>query len=345
MMQALLAAVLFGASAPLSKLLLGKIEPVLLAALMYLGGGAGLLLLRVLRALYGRNTDTEARLGKSDAPWLAGSLLAGGVAAPIILLFSLRSTPASTASLLLNFEGVATALIAAAFFNEAVGRRVWTAVAFITGASALLSLDLGGVWGVSPGALGVLAACALWGLDNNFTRNVSAKDPVVIVIFKATGAGLFSLALALILSVPVPGPWPIVSAMILGFFSYGLSIVLFILSMRSLGAARTSALFGTGPFIGVIISFAVLKESPNILFLVSIPIMALGAALLLGEKHGHKHIHEAVVHEHRHHHEDGHHAHRHQEKVAAAHAHSHPHEHETAEHDHIHTPDIHHRHK
>ena len=189
--QGILAAILFGASAPFAKLLLGKVEPIPLAALMYLGGGVGLLLLRALKILYGRAADAEARISKKDMPWLIGALLAGGVAAPIILMLSLRNTPAATASLLLNFEGVATALIAAVIFNEAIGRRIWLAVFCITGASVLLSLDPGGKWGISPSAIGVLIACFLWGIDNNFTRNISAKDPVTIVIIKGMGAGLF----------------------------------------------------------------------------------------------------------------------------------------------------------
>jgi drug/metabolite transporter (DMT)-like permease len=226
-----------------------------------------------------------------------------------------------------------------------MGQRIWIAVSCITVASVLLSLDLKGQWGISLSAIGVLVACVLWAIDNNLTRHVSAKDPVVIVIFKGVGAGLFSLALAFILSTPVPSPWLVLSAMLLGFFSYGLSLVFFILSMRSLGAARTSAFFGTAPFIGVVISLALLKESPDLLFTASFPIMVLGAVLLLSEKHGHEHFHEAIVHEHRHDHEDGHHAHNHQEQIPAHTSHSHPHEHETTEHSHVHTPDIHHRHR
>jgi len=345
MIQSILAAVLFGASAPLAKVLLSKIEPIPLAALMYLGGGVGLLLLRMLKTLHWRDADAEARISKADMPWLIGALLAGGVGAPIILMFSLQNTPAATVSLLLNFEGVATALIAVVVFNEAIGRHVWVAMFCMTGAGVLLSLDLSGQWGVSLGAIGVLVACILWGIDNNFTRNVSAKDPVVIVIIKGIGAGLFSLALAFALSVPIPSPLVGLSAMLLGFFSYGLSIVLFILSLRSLGSARTSALFGSAPFIGVVISFLLLKESPNVLFMVSLPIMITGAILLLREKHGHEHIHDRMTHEHRHYHEDGHHAHNHQEQNPPdSFFHSHPHEHGQVEHEHAHTPDIHHRH-
>ncbi len=345
MIQGILAAILFGASAPFAKLLLRRIEPVLLAALLYLGGGVGLLLVRMLTVFSRRAADTEARINTADMPWLVGALLAGGVASPIILMYSLQSTPAATASLLTNFEAAATALIAAVIFHEAMGRRIWIAIACVTAASVLLSLELKGEWGISPGAIGVLVACVFWGLDNNLTRYISAKDPVVIVMFKGIGAGLFSVALAIILSARWPSPLFVLSAMLLGFFSYGLSIVLFILSMRSLGAARTSAFFGTAPFIGVVISFALLKESPDLLFMASIPVMVLGAALLLSEKHGHMHFHEAIVHEHRHGHDDGHHAHDHPGQIPAHSSHSHSHEHETLEHDHIHTPDIHHRHK
>ncbi len=342
--QGILAAILFGASAPLAKVLLGKIEPVLLAALMYLGAGFGLLLLRASRTFYRRATDAEAGINKADVPWLMGALLAGGVGAPIILMFSLRNTPAATATLLLNFEGVATALIAAAIFKEAIGRRIWLAIFCVTGASVLLSLDPGGKWGVSPGAIGVLIACFLWGIDNNFTRNISAKDPVTIVIIKGIGAGLFSIALAFSLSMPFPGLFFAISALLLGFFGYGLSIVLFIISMRSLGAARTSALFGTAPFIGVIISFLLFQESFHVWFMASFLIMVVGAVLLFSEKHEHVHGHQAFGHEHRHFHEDVHHAHHHGEQIPSDISHSHPHEHEEVEHGHTHTPDIHHRH-
>jgi drug/metabolite transporter (DMT)-like permease len=181
--------------------------------------------------------------------------------------------------LLLNFEGVATVLIAAAIFKEAIGRRVWLAMFCVSGASVLLSLDLTGEWGVSLGAIGVLVACALWGIDNNFTCNISAKDPVVIVIFKGIGAGLFSLALAFSFSTPMPSPLLILFAMLLGFFSYGLSIVLFILSMRSLGAARTSA-FSEPHHLSGCHFFLVFQESP-ILFSWYRFHHGLGAVLLL----------------------------------------------------------------
>jgi len=189
-LQAIMAAILFGASAPLAKLLLGNIQPVMLAALLYLGCGLGLFTLRLLRNLFVRSILREAGLTSPDIPWLMGAILAGGVAAPIILMFSLKNTPAATASLLLNFEGVATSLIAVLLFKEALGKRVWAAVAIITLASIVLTLDGKGAWGFSIGAAGVLLACIFWGIDNNFTRNISAKDPLLIVIIKGSRIGI-----------------------------------------------------------------------------------------------------------------------------------------------------------
>ena len=344
MIQAIMAAALFGASAPLAKLLLGDIAPVPLAAFLYLGSGFGLAVFMGLRRLSDRSHLEEARISLGDAPWLAGALLSGGVAAPIILMLSLKHTPAATASLLLNFEGVATTLIAALVFKEAVGSRVWWAIALITTGSVLLSWDASSEWGISLGAVGVLGACALWGIDNNCTRNISAKDPLAIVTIKGLGAGTFSLILALVLRSPMPGLKIAFGAMALGLFSYGLSVVLFVFSMRGLGAARTSALFGTAPFVGTALSFPLFREAPGALFLLSLPMMMAGAVWLLGEEHGHVHLHGETEHEHRHHHDDGHHSHDHVEEIPLNRFHSHWHQHEPLEHDHPHTPDIHHRH-
>jgi drug/metabolite transporter (DMT)-like permease len=225
--QALIAALLFGASAPLAKLLLGEIEPIPLAAFLYLGSGIGLLSIKLYQRIHQRGLDNEAQITKPDLPWLAGAIFAGGVAAPIILLFSLRTTPAATASLLLCFEGVATTLIAFFAFKESISRRAWWAIGLITLASIFLSINPNAEWGFSLGALGIIAACILWGIDNNFTRNISAKDPLVIVTIKGLGAGSFSLALALMLDNQIPALSIILGAMVLGCLSYGISIVLF----------------------------------------------------------------------------------------------------------------------
>lgn len=341
-LQALMAALLFGASAPFAKLLLGDIQPVMLAALLYLGCGWGLLAVKIIRDYGARPVSREAGLARADAPWLAGAVLAGGVAAPIILMFSLKSTPAATASMLLNFEGAATSLIALAVFREALGRRVWAAIGLITLASIILSWNSGGDWGLSPGAAGILLACILWGLDNNFTRNISAKDPATIVIVKGVAAGSVSLAIALLTGEIMPSAPAIIKALILGLFSYGLSILLFVIAMRSLGAARTSAFFSSAPFIGAVISMLIFREWPGSAFLISLPIMLAGTALILREEHAHLHLHPRYEHDHRHKHDDGHHSHPHDDGWAEEH--SHRHIHEEIEHRHTHTPDIHHRH-
>ena len=192
-LQALLAAALFGISAPLSKVLLDDVAPIPMAALLYLGSGIGTWLL-----IQFQTQDAEAKLEQSDLPWLLGALLAGGVAAPIVLMFSLNSTPAATAALLLNFESIATTLIAVLVFKESVGKRTWLSIVLIFASSMLLSHDPQSAWGFSVGALGILAACLLWGIDNTFTRNISAKNPLTIVMVKGLGAGTFSLVLALL---------------------------------------------------------------------------------------------------------------------------------------------------
>jgi drug/metabolite transporter (DMT)-like permease len=345
--QALAAAVLFGASAPLAKLLLEDIEPIPMAALLYLGGGLGaLVILSIRRMVAGTGSPVfEARLAAADLPWLAGAILAGGVAAPILLLSGLATTPAGTVSLLLNLETVATTLFAAVAFREATGRRVWLAVLVITSASVLLSLRPNGAWGLSGGALAVIGACALWGLDNNLTRKVSAKNPIAIVAIKGLTAGAFSLLLALGVRSSFPSLRVGLAAMALGWASYGLSIVFFVRALRNLGAARTGALFGTAPFIGAALSFAVFPEIPTPLFLVSGLLMVVGAALLLGERHQHPHDHPVLVHDHAHCHGDGHHDHVHAPgEIPAGGYHSHRHQHAPTKHAHPHTPDLHHHH-
>ncbi|MFA5872344.1 MAG: EamA family transporter [Anaerolineales bacterium] len=340
--QALLAAFLFGASAPLSKLLLGETSPVLLAALLYLGSGFGLLCVKLMEKTV-HDEQKEARLARSDWPWLVGAILAGGVIAPIMLMISLRHAPAATASLLLNFEGVATTLIAAIVFKEAIGRHAWWAIGLITLASILLSTDFTNQWGFSLSALGILAACVMWGVDNNLTRNISAKDPLVIVTVKGLGAGLVSLIIAVALGNTFPSPGVTLLALLLGSLSYGLSIFLFVHAMRGLGAGRTSALFGTAPLAGILLSFLIFREIPGIFFFIALLVIASGAYILLMEDHDHVHVHENIVHEHRHTHNDGHHVHEHAVESARQ-SHSHVHAHDILEHAHDHAPDIHHRH-
>ncbi len=344
-LKALGAAILFGINAPLSKALLGQVAPIPMAAFLYLGSGLGALLILALQSRRAA-AEGEARLARADIPWLAGALLAGGVAAPIVLMFGLRVTPAATASLLLNFESVATALIAAIVFGEAIGRRVWGAIGLITLGSILLSWESGGGVGVSLGALGVLAACVLWGADNNFTRNISAKNPLTIVAIKGLGAGLVSLVLTLAVGQTLPRVWAAVGAMALGSVSYGLSITLFVLALRDLGAARTSALFSSAPFLGSLLAFLIFGETLSVQFLLALPAMIGGTALLVTERHAHVHHHGHLAHEHRHRHDDAHHAHPHTTAAIPEDGwHAHPHVHAPQNHAHPHAPDLHHRHE
>lgn len=342
MVTAILAALLFGASAPFSKLLLGDIQPLPLASLLYLGCGAGVFLFNLVQLPFRTNSHKEAPLVKKDIPWLISIVLTGGVAAPILLMYSLQATPASAASLLLNFEAVSTALIAALIFREALGRRIWLAISLITAACIILTWSRAGEWGFSLGMLGIIGACLLWGMDNNLTRHVSSKDPLIITIIKGFGAGLVSLILTFVTGGSFPSLLDMVYALLLGALSYGVSIVLFILSMRSMGAARASAFFGTAPFIGALISILIFGEIPALQFYLSLPLLLAGAALILGERHTHLHVHASLQHDHMHTHNDRHHGHEHPDGFSGQH--THPHYHDGVEHEHPHLPDIHHRH-
>ncbi len=337
-LQALLAAIFFGASAPIAKLLLGDdIAPIFLAAFLYLGSGTGISLVKLTQRM--RSKEVEAGIKLPDIKWLAGAVISGGIIAPIVLMISLQNTSASTASLLLNFEGVGTTLIALLFFKEAISRRAWIAIIVITLASIFLSTNFQSGFGLSLGALGIILACVLWGLDNNFTRNISGKDPLAIVAWKGLVAGTFSFFLAFFLGNQLPSLTIILSTLVLGFVSYGLSTMLFIRSMRGLGAARTSALYGTAPLAGVLLSIVMFGEFPSFLFIIAAVLMIGGALLLINENHSHTHVHTALIHEHSHSHKDPSHGHDDKEEP-----HSHEHEHPAEEHEHDHMPDIHHRH-
>ncbi|MFC2077336.1 DMT family transporter [Candidatus Bipolaricaulota bacterium] len=340
----ILAAVLFGISAPLSKLLLDGVDPLPLAALLYLGAGASLgLLLAIGRAF--RLANTEARLERRDLPWLLGAILAGGVAGPILLLLGLQQTPAATASLLLNAEVVATGLVALAIFRESVGRQVWAAIAAVAVGGALLSVDPSTGWGISSGAILILAACLAWGFDNNFTARISLKDPKRIVAIKGLAAGGFSLLLTLGLGRPLPALRHALYALLLGAVSYGASIALFVQSLRRVGAARTGALFGMAPFVGVALSLLVFRALPQWTFFLALPLMVAAVVLLSREKHEHAHAHVNLAHTHRHRHDDAHHDHVHADRVVASVSHAHEHAHADHVHSHTHQPDPHHRHE
>ncbi|MBT8507546.1 multidrug DMT transporter [Methanomicrobiaceae archaeon CYW5] len=346
---AVLAAMLFGSCAPAAKYLLAGIGPVMLAGLLYLGSGAGLALyLGVCRLRRQDRNDMEAPLAKADLPWLAGVILFGGILAPVVLLISLEVTPAATAALLLNFEAVATTILAAAFFKEYVGRNVWTALALITASCAVLSYSPTALWGFSLGAVGILLACTFWSLDNNISRNIAAKDPIPIVAIKGLVAGAVIIASALLMGGGLPALPTVAGVMVVGFFSYGgITSVLFMMALRGIGTARTGSILAVSPFFGVAISFAIFEEPLASTFWIALPIMVVGAYLLITENHSHPHYHPPMEHEHRHCHDDGHHLHAHvgtEPPLSANGEHSHRHFHEEMTHEHPHQPDLHHRH-
>ncbi len=335
-LYAILAALCYGLSAPFSKLLLGSIPPALLAALLYLGAGFGMLPF----VLLGKK-QKEARIAKAELPYVV-LMVVLDILAPILLMLGLAVTAPATVSLLNNFEIVATAVIALAVFREAVGKRMGLAILFITLGSAALSVQDVKTLALSPGAALVIAACCLWGLENNCTRRLSIKNPLQIVAVKGIFSGLGSLIVFLLTGRPSVNAAYIPLALLLGLVSYGLSIYCYILAQRSLGAARTSAYYAIAPFIGVLLSFLMHGEAPAVSFYIALPLMLLGAYLAVLEKHSHRHLHEALTHEHRHSHADDHHTHTHIPPVSGEH--SHEHTHEQIIHQHPHTPDTHHIH-
>jgi drug/metabolite transporter (DMT)-like permease len=341
---ALLAATLFGASTPLAKILVGQIAPIMLAGLLYLGSGLGLLTWFSLSAVKQKGQRAErARLAVSDLPWLGGAILSGGIIGPILLMFGLTLIPASTASLLLNMEGVLTALMAWFVFKENFDRRILLGMALIVVAGVLLSCERRPELSVPWGALAIVAACLCWAIDNNLTRKVSASDAVQIAGVKGLIAGSVNLSLALTLGLPAPEINITLVAGVVGFCGYGLSLVMFVLALRHLGAARTGAYFSVAPFVGAISSIFLFQDMPGALFWSAAVLMAVGIWLHLTEEHGHFHAHKAMSHAHDHAH-DEHHQHAHDFPWEGKEPHAHEHQHESLTHLHTHFPDIHHRH-
>ncbi len=340
--MALASAALFGASTPLAKLLLGDgIDPWLMAGLLYLGSGVGLGLVHLARGLLGAPAR-EAALGWHDLPWLVLVVIAGGIAGPVLLMIGLAWTPASAASLLLNLEGLATMAIAWLVFRENVDRRLLLgAMAILAG--ALLLAWRGGPATVGPGALAIAGACLAWGIDNNLTRKLSAADPVQIAAVKGCVAGVVNLTLALARGASLPAPETMFGIGLVGFFGYGLSLVLFVLALRHLGTARTGAYFSTAPFLGATLALFLFPEPLTVSLVGAALLMAIGVYLHMTERHEHRHTHEAMAHAHRHVH-DAHHQHAHGPDDPPGEPHSHRHHHAPMEHGHPHYPDLHHRH-
>lgn len=338
---ALLSAALFGASTPLAKLLVGRIDPWLLAGMLYVAAGLGLLALTLARRALGMSAR-EAPLRRADFPWLAGVVLFGGVTGPVLLMIGLAETTASAASLLLNLEGLATMAIAWIVFRENVDLRIFTGAMAILAGAIVLSWsggEVGGGWG----ALAIAGACLAWGIDNNLTRKLSSADPIQITTIKGLAAGTINLVIAFSLGAALPSAGPIAGAAVVGFLGYGVSIVLFVLALRHLGTARTGAYFSTAPFLGAILAVAIFAEPVTIQLAAAGLLMAAGVWLHLAERHEHEHAHELLEHEHRHLH-DEHHRHEHAAGDPPGEPHTHRHRHGRLVHAHAHYPDLHHRH-
>lgn len=333
---ALGAALLFGAGTPLAKLLLNSVSPWLLAGLLYLGSGIGL-------ALYRRCKHSAAvRLPRAELAWFAGAIVAGGIVGPVLLMLGLSGMPASGASLLLNAEGVFTALLAWFAFKENFDRRIAFGMAAIVAGAIVLSWPgearFTGLW---P-ALAVLGACFAWGIDNNLTQKVSLSDASWIASVKGLVAGSVNLVLAFALGANWPPLPNLAGAMVIGFLAYGVSLVLFVVGLRHLGTARTGAYFSIAPFFGAILAIA-MGDVLTWPLVIAGALMLLGVWLHLSERHEHEHIHEVLEHIHEHTH-DAHHQHTHDSPVAPGVKHTHWHRHEALTHTHAHFPDAHHRH-
>lgn len=339
---ALLAALLFGASTPFAKALVGQVSPLMLAGLLYAGSGLGLSLWRLLRPLAAE--AAEAPLGRSDWPWLFGAILAGGVVAPALLMFGLQATSAADASLLLNLEGVLTASIAWIVFRENVDRRILFGMMAIVFGGVLLTWEPGAGTGLSLGSLLIAGACLGWAIDNNLTRVVSGGDAVQIAALKGLASGGVNISLALWMGSAFPSIEIIGAAAAIGVVGYGISLVLFVFALRHLGTARTGAYFSITPFVGATLALVWLREAPDPMFWIAAALMAIGVWLHVSEHHEHEHEHEALDHEHLHSHDD-HHQHEHEIDWDGKEPHSHPHHHEPTRHSHPHYPDLHHRHR
>ncbi len=334
---ALGAALLFGAGTPIAKLLLNSVSPWLLAGLLYFGSGVGLSLYRYF------SRAPTVKFPRHEIPWFVGAIVAGGIVGPVLLMLGLTGMPASGASLLLNAEGVFTALLAWFAFKENFDRRIALGMVAIVAGAVVLSwpgeASFSGVWPM----LAILGACFAWGLDNNLTRKVSLSDATWIASVKGLAAGAVNLVLAFMMGASIPPLPNLAGALVVGFFAYGVSLALFVVSLRHLGTARTGAYFSVAPFMGAMLAL-VLGDPLTVTLLIAGALMALGIWLHLTERHEHLHRHEVLEHDHEHTH-DAHHQHEHDGYVAPGTKHRHWHRHVPLTHFHAHFPDAHHRHR
>jgi drug/metabolite transporter (DMT)-like permease len=340
-LPALLAAGLFGASTPLAKLLVGEIDPWVLAGTLYFGSGIGLLIVLLVQFLKAKSFP--AFPNAKDFLWLMGATLFGGILGPVLLMKGLALTSASTSSLLLNVEGVLTSVIAWIVFKEHYDRRIVLGMIAIVIGGIILSWSSEGAVSFTSGSFLVMGACLCWAIDNNLTRNVSANDAVLITTIKSVVAGTTNIVLAFSIGRQFPSIANLAWGALLGFFGYGLSIVCFVLSLRAIGTSRTGAYFSAAPFVGAILSLILFRNEISLQLVVAGLFMGWGVWLHLTELHSHEHTHEPLAHSHEHTH-DEHHQHEHSPLDPSGDKHVHFHEHKPMTHKHPHFPDIHHRH-
>lgn len=338
-----ISAALFGISPPLAKLLVKDIPPVALAGLLYLGAFIGLSLYSISKRIISAESTRRANLKKEDLPWLFGAILSGGIIAPMCLMFGLSQISGFTTSLLLNLEGIFTAVIAVIFFKENAGKRLWLALMCMTVAGVFLTWDSSQGKFNLFGPLLVTLSMICWGIDNNLTRNISIRNPVQITRIKGFVSGLASLSLTYALGMDIKWDVSICYALLLGALSYGISLVFFIKALEGLGSFRTGMFFSIAPFIGALTSLMLLREWIGWVMFPAIMLTVAGVWLISTEKHEHLHLHQEEVHAHLHNHNDVHHIHEHAGIVREPHIHEHKHLEEN--HVHSHWPDTHHRHE
>jgi len=338
----LVSAVLFGVSTPLAKILVSSVHPLWLAALLYLGAGIGLALVLAVRLLVTPVVHLAVPSARAWG-WTAAAVFLGGVIAPLALTYGLVTTGGGTASMLLNLESVLTALIAWFLFKENFDGRIAVGMTLIVVGAALLTTSPFTEQPLSPGPLLIALACLCWALDNNLTRKAATGDAQLLASVKGIVAGSFNAVLAVQLTDVAPQPQVILAIMVVGFLGYGVSLALFILSLRDLGAARAGAYFSVAPFFGAAFAVAIGQEPFGFAFLAAGCLMGMGVWLHVSERHAHPHIHDAIEHAHPHTH-DAHHTHEHAHEWNGAEPHTHLHAHLPITHSHPHYPDIHHRH-
>lgn len=279
---AILAAAFYAINSPFSKILLDYMPSTIMAGLLYIGAGIGMGAIALIRKLK-KNENGEMKLTMKELPYTVAMILLD-IAAPICLLFGLKSTSAANASLLNNFEIVATAIIALAIFKEKISKRLWFGILFVTLSCVLLSFEDITSLQFSFGSLFILAACVCWGFENNCTRKISSKDPLQIVLLKGVFSGLGSLTIGLLIGERITVLWSVFAVLGVGFVAYGMSIFLYVYAQRILGAARTSAYYAVAPFIGTFLSLLLFREAPHYTYFIALGFMAIGAWLSSNDK-------------------------------------------------------------